>query len=165
MSEKFINMLDLYKISEFQYLHWFSWDNIIKILEEKIFPDVMLRTVIFAYSEDGEICWIDPPNLWKYKIEYLIEDVLTRMWCLFNIPPTAKVIWRRGHSLKSHPTDWWSRESNLRPLVYKASSLSTTPQWLLLTRMLSNPSHGRIHRGGQGVQTPPPPPPWKITKI
>ena len=24
---------------------------------------------------------------------------------LFNVP-TAKVIWRRGHGLKSHPTDW-----------------------------------------------------------
>ena len=41
-------------------------------------------------------------------------------------PPTAKVIWRRGHGLKSHPTDWLSRGSNLRPLVYKASGLSTT---------------------------------------
>ena len=49
---------------------------------------------------------------------------------MFNIPPTAKVIWRRGHGLKSHPTNWRSRESNLRPLVYKASGLSTTPQWL-----------------------------------
>ena len=25
---------------------------------------------------------------------------------LFNVPPTAKVIWRRGHGLKYHPTDW-----------------------------------------------------------
>ena len=50
---------------------------------------------------------------------------------VFNVPPTAKVIWKRGHSFKSHPTDWWSRESNLRPLVYKASGLSTTPQRLL----------------------------------
>ena len=25
---------------------------------------------------------------------------------LFNVPQTAKVIRRRGHSLKSHPTDW-----------------------------------------------------------
>ena len=50
---------------------------------------------------------------------------------VFNVPPTAKIIWRRGHELKSHPTDWWSRESNLRPLVYKASGLSTTPQRLL----------------------------------
>ena len=25
---------------------------------------------------------------------------------MFNIPKTAKVIWRGGHSFKSHPTDW-----------------------------------------------------------
>ena len=25
---------------------------------------------------------------------------------MFNVPPTAKVIWRRGHGLKSRPTDW-----------------------------------------------------------
>ena len=51
---------------------------------------------------------------------------------VFNVPPTAKVILRQGHGLKSHPTDWRSRESNLRPLVYKASDLSTTPQLLLI---------------------------------
>ena len=56
---------------------------------------------------------------------------------VFNVPPTAKVIWRRGHGLKSHPTDWWSRESNLRPLVYKASGLSTTPQRLLFNSLHS----------------------------
>ena len=47
---------------------------------------------------------------------------------VFNVPPTAKVIWKRGNGLKSHPTDWRSRESILPPLVYKASGLSTTPQ-------------------------------------
>ena len=56
---------------------------------------------------------------------------------VFNVPPTVKVIWRWDHSLESHPTDWWSRESNLRPLVYKASSLSTTPQPLLYLRYLN----------------------------
>ena len=25
---------------------------------------------------------------------------------VLNVPPTAKVIWRRGSGLKSHPTDW-----------------------------------------------------------
>ena len=25
---------------------------------------------------------------------------------VFKVPPTAKVIWRRGHGLKSRPTDW-----------------------------------------------------------
>ena len=61
-------------------------------------------------------------------VQYLVIVVF-----VFNVPPTAKVIWRQGHSLKSHLTDWWSRESNLGPLVYKASSLSTTPQQLLNT--------------------------------
>ena len=23
-----------------------------------------------------------------------------------HVPPTAKVIWRQGHGLKSHPADW-----------------------------------------------------------
>ena len=50
---------------------------------------------------------------------------------VFNVPPTAKVIWRRGHGFKSHLTDWWSPESNLRPLVYKASGLPTSPRRLL----------------------------------
>ena len=25
---------------------------------------------------------------------------------VLKVPPTAKVIWRQGHSFKSHPTDW-----------------------------------------------------------
>ena len=32
--------------------------------------------------------------------------VLFQCVFVFNVLPTAKVIWRRGHSLKSHPTDW-----------------------------------------------------------
>ena len=48
-----------------------------------------------------------------------------------NVPTTAKVIRGRDHGLKSHLTDWWSRKSNMRSLVYKASGLSTTPQRLL----------------------------------
>ena len=39
----------------------------------------------------------------------------------------SRLIWRRGQGLKSQPTDWRSRESSLRPMVYKASGLSTTP--------------------------------------
>ena len=34
---------------------------------------------------------------------------------VFNVQPTAKVIWRRCHGLKSHPTVWWSRESTCDP--------------------------------------------------
>ena len=32
------------------------------------------------------------------------EEVVVVVF-VFNFPPTAKVIWRRGHGLKSHPTD------------------------------------------------------------
>ena len=28
---------------------------------------------------------------------------------VFNVPPTAKIIWRQGHCLKSHPTAWLTR--------------------------------------------------------
>ena len=34
-----------------------------------------------------------------------------------NVPPTAKVIWRRNPDLQSHPTDWKRSESNLQPLL------------------------------------------------
>ena len=50
---------------------------------------------------------------------------------MFNIPTTAKVICGPGHSLKHYPTDQRSQGSNLQPLVYKASGLSTTTQRLL----------------------------------
>ena len=49
----------------------------------------------------------------------------------FYVPPTAKVIQRRDLGLKSHPKDWRSPGSNSRPLVYKASSLTTSPRRLL----------------------------------
>ena len=51
------------------------------------------------------------------------------------VPPTAKVIRRRDLRLKSHPKDWRSPGSNSRPLVYKASSLITTPRRLLRRRL------------------------------
>ena len=50
----------------------------------------------------------------------------------FYLPPTAKVIQRRELSFISHPKDWRSLGSNSLPLVYKVSSLTTTPQRLLL---------------------------------
>ena len=53
----------------------------------------------------------------------------------FYVPPTAKVIRRRGLGLKSHPKDRRSPGSNSRPLVYKAGSLTARPQRLL-------PEHG-----------------------
>ena len=42
---------------------------------------------------------------------------------MFNVPPTAMVIWRCCHDLKYHWTDWrsrgLSRGLNLQSLVYK----------------------------------------------
>ena len=58
------------------------------------------------------------------------------------VPLTAMAIWRRGHGLKSHPTDWWSWGSSPWPLVYKACGLSTTPQrlqWCLWGSKFRNP--------------------------
>ena len=50
---------------------------------------------------------------------------------MFKVQPSSKVYREAGgHALKPHPTDLRSRESNPQPLVYKASGLSTTPQWL-----------------------------------
>ena len=49
----------------------------------------------------------------------------------FYAPSTAKVIQRRDLSLKSHLKDWRSPGSNLLPLVYKASSFTTTARRLL----------------------------------
>ena len=51
----------------------------------------------------------------------------------FYVPPTAKVIRRRDLDLESLPKDWRNSGSNSRPLVYKASSLTTTPQRLLVS--------------------------------
>lgn len=45
--------------------------------------------------------------------------------------PTTRAIWRRDFGLKPHPKDCGSRESNPRPLIYKASGLSATPRPLL----------------------------------
>ena len=42
----------------------------------------------------------------EYVGRYLILFTDLFLCFVFNIPPTAKVIWRQGHGLKSHPTDW-----------------------------------------------------------
>ena len=49
----------------------------------------------------------------------------------FNVPPTVKVICRQDLGLKSHLKDQRSQGLNPRPLVYKASSFTTTPRRLL----------------------------------
>ena len=50
---------------------------------------------------------------------------------VFNIPPTAKVIWRWDHGLESHMTDWRSWGLNSRPLgsrqmVYPLSHIGSS---------------------------------------
>ena len=57
-------------------------------------------------------------------------------WLLgFNIPSTAKVIWRGDLDLQSHPTDWRSQRLKLRPLVYKASYITTAPPRFLISEL------------------------------
>ena len=50
----------------------------------------------------------------------------------FYVPPTAKVIRRRNVGLKSLPKDWRSQGSHSRPLIYKASALTTKPRRLFV---------------------------------
>ena len=41
-----------------------------------------------------------------YFTFFLFENLVKReLVAVFNVPPSAKIIWRLGHSLKSHPTD------------------------------------------------------------
>ena len=56
----------------------------------------------------------------------------------FYILPTAKVKRRQDLGLKSHSKVWRSPGSNPRPLVYKASSLTTTLQRPLGSKMLGS---------------------------
>ena len=65
------------------------------------------------------------------------EAVVVVVVLEFYVPPTAKVIRRRDLGLKSHPEDWRSPGSNSRSLVYKASSLTTTPRRLLMPEVVS----------------------------
>ena len=61
-------------------------------------PDQILSML---FSKEGtEICEKLTSTL---NIVHFRLDVVVFM---FNVPPTAKVIWRRGHCIKSHPTDW-----------------------------------------------------------
>ena len=48
---------------------------------------------------------------------------------VFNVSPTASVIWGHGHGLGSHPTD--RKSPGWKTPGYEASGLSTTPQQLI----------------------------------
>ena len=54
----------------------------------------------------------------------------------FNIPPAATVIWKLGHGLKFHPTNWRSQGLNLQPGVYNESGLATIEHHMLCGCMI-----------------------------
>ena len=64
----------------------------------------------------------------------------------FYNPSTAKVIRTHDLGLKSHPEDWRRLRSNSGPLVYKASSLTTTPR-----RLLKLYEYRDVHSGGNTI--------------
>ena len=75
----------------------------------------------------------------KYEPIRIHESVSSVVVVLgFYVPPTAKVIRRRVLGLKSLSKDWRSPGSNSQPLVYKASSLTTTPRRLLVSSVYVN---------------------------
>ena len=51
-------------------------------------PSMNIKVAAFAVSEKS------------------INIIFVVVVFVFNVPSTAKVIWRRGHGLKSHWTDW-----------------------------------------------------------
>ena len=64
--------------------------------------------------------------------EYASVIVVVVVVLGFYVPPTAKVIRRQDLGLKSHSKDWRSQGLNSRPLVYKASSLTTTANVIVM---------------------------------
>ena len=117
-------------------------------------------TMVQRTSRMWNASWFSSPSMimrigdsWKYTITFLHKCEVridkssvpgplfsisrpTERCCVligFYVPPTAMVIRRRDLGLKSLPKDWRSPGSNSRPLVYKASSLTTTPRRLLST--------------------------------
>ena len=59
-------------------------------------------------------------HIWQDQLisnEICIYLLALKSEFVFNIPPTAKVIWRQSNSLESHQTDWRSQGSNSGPLV------------------------------------------------
>ena len=87
---------------------------------------------IMDFSETIAACDLKG-GIRRQLMELIKVVVVVVLW--FYVPPTAKVIRRRDLGLKSHPKDWRSPGSNSRPLVYKASSLTTTPRRLLLIKV------------------------------
>ena len=55
---------------------------------------------------------------------------------MFKVTPAAKVIWRLGHSLKSHPTDWRSLGFNMCPWLNTSSAAPTVVCFLFWINLL-----------------------------
>ena len=84
------------------------------------------------------------------KLWYIFQSLnMCRCALVLNVPPIAKVIWRRGLSFKSHMTDLRSRESSpwfTRQVYYSLhhSGSSVTEDTFLslqtVKNLISNPS-------------------------
>ena len=61
---------------------------------------------------------------------YVCLNIIHELCCGFNVPPTAKVM-ASVYSLIRQTGE--SPGSNLRPLVYRASDITTAPRVLLLS--------------------------------
>ena len=42
----------------------------------------------------------------KTLMQLAFDEAMLLVVFVLNVPPTAKVTWRRGHGFKSHPTGW-----------------------------------------------------------
>ena len=93
--------------------------------ENQIRSTALEWSVISIYLLEASIDFTAPTSPSVSKVVVVVLGLY--------VPPTAKVIRRRDLGFKSHPQDWRSPESNSRPLVYKASTLTTTPPKLLVS--------------------------------
>ena len=89
---------------------------------------IWARTVCYCYQQTKTWQSQRPPQLTKIpwsthrqntRIQSGGPDPLKVAVFVFNVPLTAKVIWRWGQGLKSHPTDWWCQG----PLTEQSSDL------------------------------------------
>ena len=133
VNPRILNKLTICMLVIFVFIFFLSPHRMLIFVKNKVFKDSFKNNIRVYNSLTNHQTWYGSKML-----HWLIAQRTSKssVVFVFNVPPTAKVIWRRGHGLKSHPTDWWSRESNLRSLVYEASDLSTTPQRLLKSSVL-----------------------------
>ena len=76
----------------------------IALMVNHCYVQAKLHYSVMAYHHTNTI-WVAISSQTAYKvIGYPYSKLFVGF--VFNVPPTAKVIWRRGHGFKSHPTDW-----------------------------------------------------------